>query len=127
MARAAERCADQIRTVTSKFGVILCCLPRVSRSVRVWSGRTMPPVAWAGRDGPRRSGSAGMQRDVEVYPVAVVVSHGVVASLRTGFRVDITCPVGTGEDRWGDAFAVGGWMGNRRLTATMTSVRSFFR
>ena len=69
------------------------------------------PVAGRVLDGPRRSGSAGVQHDVEVYPVAVVVSHGVVASLRTGFWVDITCPVGAGEDRWGDAFAVGGWDG----------------
>ena len=39
--------------------------------------------------------------------VAVVVPHGIVASLRVGCWVDIAGAVGTGHDRWRDAFVLG--------------------
>jgi hypothetical protein len=48
-----------------------------------------------------------VQDDVEVDPVAVMVSHGVVATLRSRRWVDVAGAVGAVDDRRRGAFAVG--------------------
>ena len=57
--------------------------------------------------GPRRSDSPAMQDDVEVDPVAVMVSHGVVTPLCCRRGVDVGCPVDASHDRRRGPFAVG--------------------
>jgi hypothetical protein len=66
--------------------------------------------------------------DVEVDPVTVMGSHGVVAPLGSRLGVDVMATVGAGHDRWGDAFAVGaddGEVDTDRGVATPLDLQQF--